>query len=162
MDSIQFKRSYNYRYRVGACCGLTLFLCCLSSPHSQVFKWVDENGKVIYGDRPPLEEAEEIEIKPPTARDPALQKRHEKRDKLLNALQEERAEKQLDQEAEKANQKKIEEACALAKEELQKLRDVNILYEETDDPNKPKIISESERDMRRMEQESFIQKNCST
>jgi len=38
------------RYLVAA----TLFMLCNLSVHAQIYKWIDENGKIQYADQPPL------------------------------------------------------------------------------------------------------------
>ena len=150
----------NDKYGFTICSAILLFFCSVYATHAEVFKWVDENGKVIYGDRPSVEDAEKIEIKEAPVQDPILQKRAKTRDKLLNAYQEERDEKHAGQEVEAVNREKMDVACKNAKEELRKLRDVNILYEKTDNPDEPRAISESERETRRLAQEKIIKENC--
>ncbi|MGB1799999.1 MAG: DUF4124 domain-containing protein, partial [Gammaproteobacteria bacterium] len=73
-----------------------LFFFCfilLNSAHAEVYKWIDENGKTVYGDKPVSENANVVEIKKKPAPDETYQKRIEKQQKLLDVMQDERAEK---------------------------------------------------------------------
>lgn len=50
--------------------GLVLVVAA-SGVHSQIYKWVDENGKIHYSDRkPPSQETEEITLKPTNVMEP--------------------------------------------------------------------------------------------
>lgn len=103
---------------------LCLLLMAPALPAAKIYKWVDEQGNVHYGERPPVKNAEEMHIRkapaaPPAAAPGAANPAGEeaaatdpgsKRDKLLEGFAEERA-----------NKKKAEEQAAKEKE----LRDKN-------------------------------------
>jgi len=52
---------------------LPILLCCLLPLHSQaaLYKWVDENGEVVYSDQPPNDEAKPLDL-PPIMVTPAI------------------------------------------------------------------------------------------
>lgn len=73
----------------------TLLCCLLLSPAvlaAGMYKWVDEHGRVHYGDRPPPgSEHREMRAPPPPSGDPGLRsERAQRRDRLLRAYEHER------------------------------------------------------------------------
>ena len=92
-----------------------------------IYKWVDENGKVHYSNKPPPEEdTQEMEIESdPGAGTSTLtdEERREKQQRLLDAFEKERGEKEAAQA--KAEQEKKERKiwCARAKDDLRELKE---------------------------------------
>ncbi|MCW8889505.1 MAG: DUF4124 domain-containing protein [Sedimenticola sp.] len=116
---------------LGPLCGLLFF----SMAQAAVYRWVDEQGRVQYGDRPPLDQqSEELKIKSssrsePAAGQPTQGQRQELRQKLLDSYQEERAEKR---EARKKREEQAEQnkmRCAKAKNRLRDYENSSALYE---------------------------------
>lgn len=117
-----------------------------AEPLAEVYKWTDEDGRVHYGDKPPVENAETVEIQnPPSDHDPALQQRREKRRRLLEIYNEDRQSQQEQEEAARREREQRKRRCAQASERLQTTRDANFLYEKTDDPQNPHVLSAAER-----------------
>jgi Domain of unknown function (DUF4124) len=132
----------------------------LNTVHSEVFKWLDEDGKVVYGDKPKTGNAEKIKIKNAPEQDQQYIERYQKQQKLLGVLKEERDEKStLKREAQEKN-KKQQFKCAQVRKELQETKDASRIYEETDDPNNPKFISDDERKTEVGKYESYLKENC--
>ncbi len=127
---------------------------------SEVYKWVDDDGKVVYGDKPTTSNAEKIKIKDAPEKDQLYQERFKKQQKLLNVIQEERDEKisLKKEEKEKKVQQKLK--CAEIIKALQKTKDASFLYEKTDNPDNPKFLSDEERKIEEEKYEKYIQKNC--
>ena len=102
-----------------------------------IYKWVDENGKVHYSDKPHAE-ATELHIAPgsgesaPTLSD---EQRRDKQRRVLEAFEKQRKEKQAAKA--KAEQDKAKHAahCANLREELQKVEQATYLYDVDDDGN---------------------------
>lgn len=112
---------------------------------AEVYKWIDKDGKVQYGDRPGNDSAEEIKLKGPPEHDADLTERRETQKKMLDIYKEERMEKQ-EQRAKSEEEKQARKIkCAAAKNKLQKVRNAGFLYEKTDDPLNPRILSTEER-----------------
>lgn len=88
-----------------------------------VYKWVDGNGNVHYGDRPPATAAPtevEIEKSPvPTATD---ERRREKTRRLLDAMESERERKKEARARELAQSAKRKRNCAIAKRRVEILQ----------------------------------------
>ena len=104
--------------------------------NSEVYKWVDENGKTVYGDKPGSENAKQIQIKKTTESDSALIKnREQKRNKLLDVMEQEREEKITLKEKEKEEKIKQQEKCA-------------------------ELLSEEKRRAEIDKYEQYISKNC--
>ena len=127
---------------------------------SEVYKWVDDDGKVVYGDKPTTDNAEKIKIKNAPEKNQQDLERVKKQQKLLNIIEEERNEKiSLKKEKkEKKVQQKLK--CAEKIKELQETKDASSLYEKTDDPDNPNFLSDEERKIEEEKYVKYIQKNC--
>lgn len=127
---------------------------------SEVYKWVDDDGKVVYGDKPTADNAEKIKIQNAPKKNQHDLKRIEKQQKLLNIIQEERDEKisLKKEDKEKKDQQKLK--CAETIKALQETKDASFLYEKTDDPDNPKYLSDEERKIEEEKYEKYIKKNC--
>ena len=127
---------------------------------SEVYKWIDENGKTVYGDKPVSENANVIEIKKQPTTDKAYQKRIEKQQKLLDVMQDERTEKQASQKQEQTKKEKQQQQCAKLRNQLQEAKNASFIYEDTDDPDNPRIYSDKERQVEMSKYEKYIKENC--
>lgn len=127
---------------------------------SEVYKWVDADGKVVYGDKPATDNAEKIKIKNAPEKNQQDQERVKKQQKLLNIIQEERDEKisLKKEEKEKKDQQKLK--CAESIKKLQETKDASFLYEKTDDRDNPIFLSDEERKIEEENYEKHIKKNC--
>lgn len=140
-----------------------LFLFCfiLFNPvHAEVYKWIDENGKTVYGDKPVTENANVVKIKKKPTTDKTYQERIEKQQKLLDVMQDERAEKKASQKQEQAKKEQQQQQCAKLRKELRQAKDASMLYEKTDDPDNPRIYSDEERQIEISKYEKYIKENC--
>lgn len=132
----------------------------LNSVHSEVFKWVDEDGKVVYGDKPNTSNAEKIKIKNAPEIDQQNIERYQKQQKLLGVFKEEReAKKALQIEAQEKNEKQ-ELKCAQVRKELQETNAAGRVYEETNDPNNPRYLSDDERKTEVGKYQKYLKENC--
>lgn len=140
-----------------------LFLFCfilLNSAYAEVYKWIDENGKTVYGDKPVAENANVVKIKNKPASDKTYQKRIDKQQKLLDVMQDERAEKKANEKQTQAKKEQQQQQCAKLRKELQQAKDASMLYEKTDDPDNPRIYSDEERQIQISKYEKHIKENC--
>ena len=108
---------------------LTLLLF-ISVSHAEIYKWTDENGRVHYGERPDNPNTEKVEIKstapkPDTGID---SDRKEKQRKLLDAFEEERAEKKQKKAEAEQKKREMERRCAKAKDRLRRLKNAGAYY----------------------------------
>lgn len=148
-------------------CRLLFTILFFSSPllysntaFSEVYKWVDDDGEVFYGDKPDTDNAEKIKIKNTPEKDQQYQERLKKQQKLLNVIQEERDEKISLKKEENENKELQKLKCTEIVKELQEIKDANFLYEKTDITNNPRFLSDEEREYRVEKYEKYIQKYC--
>ncbi len=136
-----------------------LLLFCVCSANAEMYKWVDENGKVVYGDRPASIDADKIKKQSHTS-DPLVEKRLEKQQKLLNVYEDEHAEKDVLKKSKKEKEDKQREICEQKKERYQIYKDSRYLYKKTDDPANPKVYADEERKAEELKYKNYIEKNC--
>ncbi len=132
--------------------GLVVTLCILiqiPNAVSGVYRWVDENGKTYYGDRPPAQEqAEEIEQKQQPASSltsPAQNSSAENRQRLLDRYQQEREEKKEAARQKREETEKQKRNCELARERLKYYESYPLLYEKLPDGER-RYLSAEEKD----------------
>lgn len=128
---------------------IVLAITILSAPGIQaagVYRWVDENGRVQFGDRPPAEaQAEQIEVGEQKSVSGDLDQRRERRELLLDVMEEKRVEENR-AEAKGAEQESKRRAnCAKATETARQIADARFIYEPTDDPYNPRVLDDAER-----------------
>jgi hypothetical protein len=110
-----------------------------------VYKWVDANGKVHYGDRPDSAAAEKLEVR---AAEPSPDEnaaaRDEKTRRLLKQFEQERAE-DAEAEARIAEEKAMRrENCLKARDLLEKYRNASYLYEDGEGKDH-RVLTKEER-----------------
>jgi hypothetical protein len=139
-----------------------LFLCIgLACPASgEVYRWVDEHGRVHYGDRPPAENAERIRIAPAPAGDPELDRRRERGVLLRKVLEEDRALRADERRAAREAGRDRRARCDAARTRLERARRASYIYEPTDDPDNPRILVDTERAELELRLESDVRRYC--
>ncbi len=127
--------------------------------NSQVYKSVDENGKISYSDKK-TESDETINLKktPISASDNAQQLK--KQQKLLDIMQQERHEKSVLKQQRQQEKARQQQRCATVRKRLKKIKDASLLYEKTDDPNNPRILSNIEREAEEKKNERYLNDKC--
>lgn len=94
----------------------------------EVYKWVDEYGKVHYGDRP-LPGAQSVRLRDVPEVTPPPREREQKRERLLQVLEEQRQEKRGEVEAKKKQKEERERNCTLAKDQLRNYEQAGYIYD---------------------------------
>lgn len=128
-----------------------------------VYRWVDENGQVQYGDRPPPEAANSDEVvirnQGPTSDPAAPVDRKQARERLLQQYESERKEKK-EAAAKKRKEKKQREArCNYAKNRLTEYLEHGLLYERL--PNQErKYLTDQQRDAAIADARADVKKWC--
>lgn len=130
--------------------------------HAEVYKWIDENGKTVYGDKPNSEAAHKvkIKIKQTPEKNSAANQRLKQQQKLLGVMQEERHAKFLLKEEMKKQDAAQQEKCTELIKKLQEVKIATHLYEDTGDPNNPRIYTEEERKVGEGKLAAYIKENC--
>ena len=111
---------------------LLLFIFMNATFSAGIYKWVDADGKVHYGDRPTNDSAEKIKVRSGHKPDPKLLEHQQKRDRLLQVLDEERHEKRADQALAAQQKAEQEKKCSDAQDKLEQYKTAGYLYKLND------------------------------
>jgi len=140
---------------------LTLILLIGMAPiaNAEIYKWVDEQGRVHYGDKE-ITNAKALDLD--TTKKGHINtgsSREEKRRKLLDAMQEDKEREQTEQKKNRDKKKKHDRSCVVAKHQLSQFERASYLYDLDKDGNKV-ITSNEDRDKRTSQLRKKIQKHC--
>jgi len=141
---------------------ILLLLTCLSlssNVPAEIYKWVDDQGRTHYGDKP-VDEADSLQVD--VSKKGHMESsvdRAEKRQRLLNAMQEDRLKKQQEADKQREQQQQAQRQCTLARDRLKKYESVGYLYRLDKDGNRI-VIPTEKRDQLTEKLRSDIRKNC--
>lgn len=133
---------------------------------AEVYKWLDKDGNVHYGDKPPDSEqnvdAEAVHIREKKAEslpnaDAATRQEYQKR--LLEAMSVERQQKKEDAKNVAAEQEKASRNCARAKDNLRGYREAGFLYD-LDKKGERVVLSDEQRRLATAKAQSEVDKWC--
>jgi hypothetical protein len=124
-----------------------------------IYKWVDSEGQVHYGDRPGTREAEEITIKTQPSEDSALNPQRISQKKLLEAFAQERIRRQEEVERKRQEAAKLKRKCTLAKDQLRRYETARYLYNIDAQGNRI-VLSNAERARKAEELRKAITRWC--
>lgn len=127
---------------------------------AEIYKWVDEHGRVQYGDQPPSTDVPAMQIDTVPRSDADAAEKQERQQRLLEVFTEERENKAQDTEQARNDEKQRRENCERAQQNLQRVREAGFIYESTSDPYNPRILTESERGEVMLSAESNVKKWC--
>lgn len=143
--------------------GKIVLLICLVSVSSmtlagEVYRWVDKNGKVQYGDQSvPGSEPVTIHSAPPT--DASYTERLNQQKKLSEATAKEKEQQAKTKSEQTARTKDMETKCLEVKEQL-KILDLKRPVYITDDKGERAYLSDADRTAKLEEYNSLAQKLC--
>ncbi len=131
--------------------------------YAGVYKWVDENGKVHYGDspqasQPTVEMNVEVATPEPSFSEDLLS-REEKRERLLQSMEEDRLEKQEKRDKQKAENEKNRQKCNQYRDRMRHYERANALYKLDRDGNRV-YMSDGERASATKSLRAKINKYC--
>lgn len=127
---------------------------------AEIYKWVDENGRTHYGEKPPEEGASEVKIKDNTPEPGGeLEKHNVDREKLLEIYEEERRQKKEEKLKMEEEQKKKEKYCMQLKNDLKDMQKGGSFYE-LDENGERKYISDKEIANRIKELQTNYKDHC--
>ena len=131
--------------------------------NASVYKWVDENGKVHYGDRPRESQAAvemSIDDSPsvPLDSDSAMS-RAEKRERLLQSMEEDRLEKQEKREQQQALKEQNRQKCNRYRDRMRHYQRASAIYKLDRDGNRV-YMSDTERAGATKDLQGRINKHC--
>ncbi len=112
--------------------------------HSEIYKWVDEQGNTHYTDKP-VEQSEQIEVDTEKkGHIQTTQTREDRRQKLLESMKEDRAREEKQKAKEKKQNKMRKRECVLAQDRLKGYERAGYLYDLDKDGNRV-VVSNEER-----------------
>lgn len=126
-----------------------------------VYKWVDEDGQVHYGDRPVAESSEEIPIKqsPDINPEPGERDRDVYRKRVLDSLQHERQRKAQEKARQRDELARQKENCQRARKRLQEMENARYLYDKGKDGEQI-IYSKQQRAAATTRARAEVKKHC--
>lgn len=118
----------------------------LATTHAApVYRWVDEAGRVHYGDQPPPEGAEAVEIPASRPADPGLAERRERGTRLSEIMEEDRVARDGARAAEIEEREVRQARCDSARRRLAEATRASYIYKNSEDPANPVILADAER-----------------
>jgi hypothetical protein len=128
---------------------LLLLLALGQSAAADVYRWVDEHGRVHFGDRPPASEAVETttvetQTGPPPDAASSSSDRGVARQRLLDQYQKERDAKQEAAQRKREEEQRREQLCVQARTDLENYRTHPMLYEMASNGER-RYLSDEER-----------------
>lgn len=129
-----------------------IFICLASVTHAGIYKWVDKNGQVHYGERPSTsQKSEKIHVrdigKPANNTNKQSEEvpQEDKRAKLLRAFEEERNLKKEQRQKDRQQAEQRKRNCDIAKDELRRYQSASRVYD-LDENGKRKYLPDSARE----------------
>ena len=141
---------------------LLVLMMVISAASAQgIYKWVDEQGQVHFGERPPEDaQASEVTVKPPPPSAPVVQQdRKENTQRLLRAFEEERMDKEekAAKEAQESAQRK--RACTVARDRLRRYQEARGFYN-LDANGERRILNDAEHAATISRAEEAVKQYC--
>ena len=126
--------------RISPVIGAVVFFASLiPSVEADIYKWVDDDGRIHYGDRPATEDAKQIPFREPrsaAADDRSLMERLEEQKRVLDVRQYEREIKKKRAEKLAKIKKEQQQRCVDLKSHISKVRQAGAVYDVDDSGNK--------------------------
>ena len=147
------------------CIHLVLFTVVLIVPvnlNADIYKWLDEKGRVQYGDKPPTENngVENVKIKSAPPVDTSFERRQTEQRKLLEVLGDERKQERDDKTKAAEALALRKSNCKTAQKYLADMLSSRYIYEESADPFNPQILTQLERDKATANARKEVDKRC--
>lgn len=127
---------------------------------AEIYKWIDEKGNIHYGDKPAVDSAEKIDVTDTARPDPIYRKELKQQTKLLDVMRGERLENERNRDRIRAERAKRKTNCLKARNLLADMQNASYLYEATEDPFNPRVLSSEERASETAKMESEVKRWC--
>jgi len=126
---------------------------------AEIYKWVDDQGNTHYGDKPAGQaDSLQVDVSKKGHFDSSTD-RAEKRQRLLDAMQEDRLRKQQEADKQREQREYAQRQCTVARDRLKQYENVGYLYRLDKDGNRI-VIPTEKRDQLTEKLRNDIQKNC--
>ena len=125
-----------------------------------LYKWVDENGKITYSDQPPIgkvKSQETLKIMAPS--NPGAAKQMYDSDSQLKKRQEDAVKKQADTAKKEELESAKRESCTRARGEMRALRD-NVPMVKMTESGERVVLDQNAREESAKRLETFVEENC--
>lgn len=143
--------------------GLLVLLCLLTTAVAQAgtYRWVDENGQIHFGDRPPVSAtADEVTLKAPApSSDTATHERKQRVNEFLEQSERERAERNETKARQEAEAAKHEARCQALRARLKHLERVSGIYRLNNEGERV-FVDDEENERLRREFRDRVQSEC--
>ena len=137
-----------------------LFFLLNSIAQAEIYKWVDEDGKVHFSDRP-AENSNQINLQTDSSKksSSSSESREERRQRILQSLQEDRLAKQKLKDEEKKKQAKLSRQCNYARDALKNYQRSSRLYNLDENGNRV-YMSDKSKEQTIKNLQANINKHC--
>lgn len=143
--------------------GLLILVCLLITPIAQAgtYRWVDENGRTHFGDRPPANTAaDEVTLKATTpSPDEAVRQRKQRMNEFLEQTEQERAERNKTEAEQQAKATKHAVRCQALRARLKFLKSVSGIYRLNSEGERV-FVDDEENERLRREFRARVQSEC--
>ena len=129
---------------------------------NEIYRWVDAQGRIQFGDKPPPEGAERLESAPDSPSDPQLQRQRDRGQRLLEVMTEDRQRRGEENRAEDQAEADRLARCERARRRSSQATTANYIYQPTSDPNNPRILSDGERREFEQQLQAELRRYCGT
>ncbi len=145
---------------------LFVLLCVCGTSNSEIYKWVDENGKVHYSQTPPSKSAEKMDIEQGAEIDSGSYKKDQSsssvdsQKKYSDYLEQERLERKEKREQKKKEREEARSKCNSVRAQLGDMEQGGILYYELDKDGERKFVSDDRVEARKKKLRNYLKRNC--
>lgn len=127
---------------------LMLSLCSAIPVSAEIYRWTDENGRVHYGERPPHDTAEQIQLPrgaaPAATPAPNDAERRARQQRMLDAFSHKREQKKAQKARDEQERQRLAQDCERIKRHWQDLNYGGPIYHEDPDGGR-RYLDEAER-----------------
>ena len=148
------------------CASLFMLLCACGISNGEIYKWVDENGKVHYTQTPPDKSAEKMnidhdaEISAESFQDNQSPSSIESQRRYSDYLEQERLDRKEKREQKKKEKEEARSKCNNIRAQLSDMEQGGILYYELDKDGKRKFVAEERVEARKKNLRDYLNRNC--
>ena len=141
-------------------CGLVPLLACAVVAAQNMYKWVDENGRVTYSDQPPVGKVRNTEvITIPGAANPGAARQLVDQDAQFKKRQDDAAKAQAAAAKKEELEKQKVDNCTRARAQLRALRDSTPLVQ-INEKGERIVLDAAAREAESRRVETFIEEHC--
>ncbi len=127
-----------------------LLMFCYTNTMAEIYKWTDEQGNVHYSDKPVQDNAQQLQIKTEDSNKSRMtqQERLERRQRLLQAYDEDRANKKETEAREQKQKENLQRQCVVAKDRLARYERSRGIYDLDKDGNRVMLSDKDQQQMK--------------